>query len=682
MRQLRRSQRTKTRPRRKAVGSLRVVVQLATGSTPIAGAKVRIADFETETAADGSITLDGSAATFAVRVEVPPSLLPGRTDPTPVVHKVPSVTVAAGSVTQVMVTLAPDGTLVSADITGPTPIVAAPAEDPNAKGTIQGVVVSAENKTPIQGAGVYVRGAPEQAESGADGAFTLALPPGSYSISVSHPDFATQAFEDIAVTASAATDLTLELQPASTEYADYIVRARAIRGTVASIMEERRATAAVSDAIGSEDISRMPAADAAQAAQRVVGATIVGGRYVYVRGLGERYTNAQLNGSPLPSPEPDRATVPLDLFPAQILESLNISKTFTPDVPGDFAGGSVRIVTRSIPEGPMFAASLGIGANTQATFTEGMGQEGSSTDWLGFDDGKRELSPEIPTDYKLGRNAPKPDGTRVTDEERDEAGIAANTRMSTKEQTLPPNGNGSILAGSSWKISPKSTFGILGSLIYRRSFNNRAELVQEFEHDGAETSETGLSTTTSYHMNSLGDDVRWGGLAGAGLDFNADHRQPRRRIEHQRLAKQAFTEAGVAPQRVRLIPGAALDVLPRLTDGHYDLVFCDGDKTEYSDYLAEAMRLLKPGGIVAFDNALWHTGSPTRPSATPRPSPSASSAGLSASTTRCSRCCCRSATACSSRRRSGTAPDPAPLVEVPEPLVEVPEPLVEVPEPG
>jgi predicted O-methyltransferase YrrM len=76
--------------------------------------------------------------------------------------------------------------------------------------------------------------------------------------------------------------------------------------------------------------------------------------------------------------------------------------------------------------------------------------------------------------------------------------------------------------------------------------------------------------------------------------------------EHQRLAKQAFTEAGVQPQRVRLIPGAALDVLPRLTDGHYDLVFCDGDKLEYSEYLDEALRLLKPGGIVAFDNALWH----------------------------------------------------------------------------
>lgn len=76
--------------------------------------------------------------------------------------------------------------------------------------------------------------------------------------------------------------------------------------------------------------------------------------------------------------------------------------------------------------------------------------------------------------------------------------------------------------------------------------------------------------------------------------------------EHQRLARTSFGEAGIATQRVRTISGAALDVLPRLTDGHYDLVFADGDKSEYSAYLAEAMRLLRPGGVVAFDNALWH----------------------------------------------------------------------------
>lgn len=76
--------------------------------------------------------------------------------------------------------------------------------------------------------------------------------------------------------------------------------------------------------------------------------------------------------------------------------------------------------------------------------------------------------------------------------------------------------------------------------------------------------------------------------------------------EHQRLAKQSFVEAGISSQRARTISGAALDVLPRLTDGHYDLVFCDGDKAEYDAYLTEALRLLRPGGVVAFDNALWH----------------------------------------------------------------------------
>lgn len=76
--------------------------------------------------------------------------------------------------------------------------------------------------------------------------------------------------------------------------------------------------------------------------------------------------------------------------------------------------------------------------------------------------------------------------------------------------------------------------------------------------------------------------------------------------EHQRLAKKAFAAAGIAPQRVRLIPGAALEVLPRLTDGHYDLVFADGDKREYPRYLEQALRLLRPGGVVAFDNSLWH----------------------------------------------------------------------------
>lgn len=76
--------------------------------------------------------------------------------------------------------------------------------------------------------------------------------------------------------------------------------------------------------------------------------------------------------------------------------------------------------------------------------------------------------------------------------------------------------------------------------------------------------------------------------------------------EHQRAARETFTQAGIPANRTRLITGRALDVLPRLTDGAYDVVFCDGKKDEYADYLTAAMRLLRPGGIVVFDNALWH----------------------------------------------------------------------------
>ena len=106
------------------------------------------------------------------------------------------------------------------------------------------------------------------------------------------------------------------------------------------------------------------------------------------------------------------------------------------------------------------------------------------------------------------------------------------------------------------------------------------------------------------------------GMAADGVLTSID-----REAEHQRLARETFTEAGIAPQRFRLITGSALDVAPRLNSDGYDLVFIDGDKTEYSEYLVEAQRLVRPGGVIAFDNALWHdrvaerrvSGTPTRP---------------------------------------------------------------------
>ena len=127
--------------------------------------------------------------------------------------------------------------------------------------------------------------------------------------------------------------------------------------------------------------------------------------------------------------------------------------------------------------------------------------------------------------------------------------------------------------------------------------------------------------------------------------------------EHQRLARESYNDAGIPPQRARTIAGAALDVLPRLTDGHYDLVFCDGDKAEYAAYLKEALRLLRPGGSWPSTTPCGTTGWPTRRSATRTRRSSATWARRSPPTTRWCPCCCRSATGCWWRRRSGRAED-------------------------
>src|SRR5690606_5125352 len=127
--------------------------------------------------------------------------------------------------------------------------------------------------------------------------------------------------------------------------------------------DEQRTAVGVVNAVTSEQISRSPDGDAAQAVQRVSGVTVRDGKYVFVRGLGERYTTTSLNGSRLPSPEPEKKVVPLDLFPSSLLEAITTSKTFTPDQPGDFSGGQVNLQTRSFPGSRMLQYSLGFGYN-------------------------------------------------------------------------------------------------------------------------------------------------------------------------------------------------------------------------------------------------------------------------------------------------------------------------------
>jgi len=168
--------------------------------------------------------------------------------------------------------------------------------------------------------------------------------------------------------------------------------ARTKPSTVESVLEERRQAAGTQEAVSAEQISRTGGGDAAQVVTKITGVVTVDNRQVVVRGLSDRYNIATLNGSEIPSADPRRRAAPLDLIPTAMIDRVVVSKTFTPDLPGGFAGGAVNIITRSFPAKAFTTLTAGVGYNTIATGNSGfLSAPGSSTDWLGLDDGLRAL---------------------------------------------------------------------------------------------------------------------------------------------------------------------------------------------------------------------------------------------------------------------------------------------------
>jgi outer membrane receptor for ferrienterochelin and colicin len=163
------------------------------------------------------------------------------------------------------------------------------------------------------------------------------------------------------------------------------------RGGLSAALEEQRAAQGVVSNLSAEQIARSPDSDAAAAVQRVSGVTLQDGKYVFVRGLGERYSQTSLNGARIPSPEPDRKVVPLDLFPAGVLEGITVAKTFTPDQPGDFSGAQINLRTRDFPARASASFSLAAGMNASASFRDVLSAPTAGAEWLAMGGGGRGL---------------------------------------------------------------------------------------------------------------------------------------------------------------------------------------------------------------------------------------------------------------------------------------------------
>ncbi|MHB0948845.1 MAG: TonB-dependent receptor [Gemmatimonadaceae bacterium] len=232
----------------------------------------------------------------------------------------------------------------------------------------------------IQVVGIQVGGS-LGTRSGVDGRYSLSnVRAGTVTMHARRLGFQPKTITGILVPAGQAVEQDIALSASTVTLAAVTVSAEKERGSVNQALDQQRNAAGVVNSITAEQISRSPDGDAAQAVQRVSGVSVQDGKYVFVRGLGERYTTTSLNGARMPSPEPERKVVPLDLFPTGLLQSITTSKTFTPDQPGDFSGASVDIRTREFPATRTFAFSATGGMNAQARganlpFAPGVGGE-------------------------------------------------------------------------------------------------------------------------------------------------------------------------------------------------------------------------------------------------------------------------------------------------------------------
>lgn len=301
------------------------------------------------------------------------------------------------------------------------------------------------------------------------------------------------------------------------EIEEVVAVGQRLKGSAGAVLQERQNQAFVADIMGADQISRTGDGDAASALRRVTGLTLVDGKYIYVRGLGERYSSTQLNSMYVPSPDPTRSVVPLDLFPSDIIESLSVQKSFSPDMPAHFGGGNVNIRTKSIPSDFLFKIQLGTSYNTSNSDT-GYFYSGGDDDWMGRDDGTRALPSLISTALKSDAGLEGDSSTTL--EQRQALLQSLDWQVGPNEKDVDPGLNFSVALGDRFE-SEVGTFGVLAAV----SYDNEWEVVKE--QSGTNLGSLGCEDkcfAQTYDGISTEQTVRWSGTLNLGYEFNNNHK--------------------------------------------------------------------------------------------------------------------------------------------------------------
>lgn len=402
-------------------------------------------------------------------------------------------------------------------------------------GQVTGRVVDAATGRPVAAARVAVQGLQLAANAGVDGRYTITgVPAGPRTLTVTALGYASKTVTGVVVPAGGAATQDVSLSAATLLLESVTVTAQAERGSVTQALDEQRTAVGVVNALGAEQIARSPDSDAAQAIRRVSGVTVQDGRYVVVRGLSERYTTATLNGARIPSPEPERRVVPLDLFPAGLLQTVSTTKTFTPNLSGDFSGALVNIRTREYPAQPVFSFSSTLGYNERVTGRSLLLPPLGNVDYTALGGG-RALPGEV------ARHGNFRDGA-ISNQQYNQMVNSFRNVWLPEEQTGGVNGSLSTSLGGTRPVFGRE-LGYVGSFSYSRDYevladHRRAQVLLTNEQTG-EVRETDRFTGDVSRVGVL-----WGGVLNLSTSLGGDHRVSLNNTYNRSSESEARADSG------------------------------------------------------------------------------------------------------------------------------------------
>lgn len=395
-------------------------------------------------------------------------------------------------------------------------------------GQIVGSVFDEKSGDPLIGASVQLEGTTIGAACDIDGRYVIRnVPHGTHSLLIASLGYTPKRISEVAVTNGEPVVIDASLAESVTELKPIEVTAERARATESAVLIKRRGAIEVTDGMSAEMIKKAGDANAGDALRRVVGVSVVDGRKLVVRGMGGRYSGVELNGSALPSPEPEKREVPLDLFPAGLLDEVTTSKTFTPDKPGSFSGGLVDLTTKEFPSRLIYNVSVGQSYNSESTGKDMLSYDGGSLDWLGFDDGTRAL-PDVVAAGDWGYVA----NDDVQNAKNERAAESLSDVWSPKSRRALPNQSFAGNIGNTFPIGESSKLGVIGSLSYSNSYKIRSDL---YAYPGAYT----------YGIDRGTQSVLWGSLVNVTFAAGDRNKLAMKGLYNRSADDEALTLFGV-----------------------------------------------------------------------------------------------------------------------------------------